>query len=176
MGENNEQSLFAEAMGKVQPMPAADKVVANQAKVKRPAKPQVVRQAHVVTAATSSVAQSVQSTDDPWVLIADGVSRERLKRLAAGRPPVGRSFDLHGMTRDQALAELEQGFARAIADGVRVLCIIHGRGLHSQGRPILKDAVYHWFRQGAYAHSVLAVMPQPGSGGGACLLLLRRRS
>jgi len=176
MAGNDEESLFVEAMGKVKPLSATDKVVVNKPKLIRPAKAQRVRQAHIVTAATSSVAQAVQPTDDPWVLIADGVSRERLKRLAAGRPPVGRSFDLHGMTRDQALAELEQGFAQVIADGVRALCIIHGRGLHSQGRPILKDAVYHWLREGAYAPSVLAVMPQPGSGGGACLLLLRRNS
>ncbi len=174
MVAEDEQSLFAEAMGKVQPLSPAERVFV-KATAKKTVQPPPIRRPHIKPASTPSAALSVQPTDDPWVFIADGVSRERLKRLAAGRPAVGRSFDLHGMTRDQALSELEEGFARAIADGVRALSIIHGRGLHSQGRPVLKDAVYHWLRQGAYAHTILAVMPQPGSGGGACLLLLRRR-
>ena len=173
MTGDNEQSLFAEAMGKVKPLPAADKVVANRPKARKPAAHIALK--HAVPVATTSPALSVQPTQEPWVLVADGISRERLKRLAAGRPPSQRTFDLHGMTRDQAMAELEQGFAQAMSEGVRALSIIHGRGLHSQGRPILKEAVYHWLRQGAYAHSILAVIPQPGSGGGACLLLLRRK-
>ena len=80
------------------------------------------------------------------------------------------------MTRNEALAMLEAACGQAIHEGVRVFCIIHGRGLHSQGRAILKEAVYHWLGQGPLAHRVLAVIPQPGSGGGACLLLLRRKS
>ncbi len=172
MHGGDEEGLFAEAMGKVKPLPAADKIVTNKPKPRKPAMHIVPKYAN--PASKPSAELSVQPTDDPWVFIADGVSRERLKRLAAGRPAVGRSFDLHGMTRDQALSELEQGFTQAIAEGVRVLSIIHGRGLHSQGRPVLKDAVYHWLRQGVYAHSILAVIPQPGSGGGACLMLLRR--
>jgi len=175
MAEDDEQNLFAEAMGKVQPLSPADKVAANKLKPGKPAKLQTVRQAHVIPVSKPLAVLSIQPTDDPWVFIADGVSRERLKRLAAGRPTTERTFDLHGMTRDEALGLLEQRFAQAISEGVRALCIIHGRGLHSQGKPILKEAVYHWLRQGAYAHSILAVIPQPGSGGGACLLLLRRK-
>ncbi len=175
MAGNDEQGLFDEAMGKVQPLAPAEKVVANKPKPRRPAECLSIRQAHHAPTPKPSAALSVQPTDDPWVFMSDGISRERLKRLAAGRPAIEHTFDLHGMTRDQALGVLEQGFAQAISEGVRVLCIIHGRGLHSQGRPILKEAVYHWLRQGAYAHSVLAVIPQPGSGGGACLLLLRRK-
>jgi len=98
--------------------------------------------------------------------VADGMSRERLKRLAAGRPPIECTFDLHGMTRNEALAMLEEACGQAISEGVRVFCIIHGRGLHSQGRAILKEAVYHWLRQGPLAHRVLAIIPQPGSGCG----------
>ena len=172
---NHDQQLFDEEMGKVQPLAPAEKVVAKKSKPPRAAEYLSNRQAYHVPAPKPSTALSVQPTDDPWVFVSDGMSRERLKRLAAGRPAIERTFDLHGMTRDQALGVLEQGFAQAIGECARTLCIIHGRGLHSQGRPILKEAVYHWLRQGAYAHSVLAVIQQPGSGGGACLLLLRRK-
>lgn len=112
----------------------------------------------------------------PWVLRADGVASERLRRLAAGRPPVEVELDLHGMTRDEALAALDAAFARAVGDGVRVLAIVHGRGLHSrQGKAVLKKAVYDWLAHGAFAGWVLAAVPKPGSGGGCCLVLLRRR-
>ena len=175
MAEDDERSLFAEAMGKVQPLTPGDKVVSGKAKPLKLAQKATVIRSRANTMAQPSAALSVQPTQDPWVFVSDGISRERLKRLGAGRPPIERTFDLHGMTRDEALAMLEQGFDQAISAGVRVICIIHGRGLHSQGRAVLKEAVYHWLRQGSLAHRVLAVIPQPGSGGGACLLLLRRK-
>jgi len=178
MAEGDELGLFAEAMGKVQPLQPADKVIASKPKAKpNMAAAETISRSHSHTAAMAkpSVALSVQPTEDPWVFVSDGISRDRLKRLAAGRPAAERTFDLHGMTRDEAMGQLEQEFIQAISAGVRVVCIIHGRGLHSQGKPILKEAVYHWLRQGMFAHSVLAVIPQPGSGGGACLLLLRRK-
>ncbi len=112
---------------------------------------------------------------EPWVLRADGVSAERLRRLAAGRPPVEMEADLHGMSREQAYAALERDFARALAGGVRVLCIVHGRGLHSREGPVLREAVYRWLAEGPYASSVLAAIPKPKTRGGSCLVLLRRR-
>ena len=114
-------------------------------------------------------------TEEPWVLRADGISRERLRRFAAGRPPIEQTQDLHGVTRNEALGLLDELFHRAIHDQLRAVCIIHGRGLHSESKPVLKEAVYQWLRHGPFAHTVLAAIPQPGSGGGACLVLLRRR-
>jgi DNA-nicking Smr family endonuclease len=173
--EDDGKSLFAEAMGKVQPLTPADKVASGKPKPARPSESIPFRRPPSHSIAQASVALSVQPTSDPWTFVADGMSRERLKRLSAGRPPIERTFDLHGMTRNEALAMLEDACGQASSEGVRVFCIIHGRGLHSQGRAILKEAVYHWLRQGPLAHRVLAIIPQPGSGGGACLLLLRRK-
>jgi len=176
MNEDYEQGLFSEAMGKVQPLAPDDKVIANKAKPVKAAESVSARRICAGALIQPSVALSVQPTDDPWVFVADGISRDRLKRLAAGRPAIGRTFDLHGMTRDEALAVLEQGFGQSISERQRVICLIHGRGLHSQGKAVLKEAVHHWLREGIFAHAVLAVIPQPGSGGGACLVLLRRTS
>jgi len=112
---------------------------------------------------------------EPWVLRADGVSAERLRRLAAGRPPVEMEADLHGMSREQARAALERAIGEALASGRRVVCVVHGRGLHSRGGPVLREAVYRWLAEGPYAASVLAVIPKPKTRGGSCLVLLRRR-
>ena len=110
-----------------------------------------------------------------WVLKDPGVSRERLRRLAAGCPGVDIELDLHGLSREQARAAMSDCIHAALADGLRVLCLIHGRGMHSSdGKPVLKKAVYDWLREGPYAGHVLAAIPRPGTAGGACLVLLRR--
>jgi len=171
----SEDDLFNKAMRKVRPLNRHDKVVPakSTAPVPRKGTLHANRAAKQIHAAPVSAAMLRAS--EPWVLQADGVSRERLKRLAAGRPPAGMTLDLHGMTRDEALQAMNQCLGDALAGGERVLCLVHGRGLHSQGRPVLKEAVYHWLREGPYAAYVLAVIPKPGTGGGSCLVLLRRK-
>jgi len=125
--------------------------------------------------AGSEVSQP-EKTEYPWVLKANGVSRECLRQLTNGRPPVDIEADLHGMTRKEAFAALEHCMQQALARHNRVLCLVHGRGLHSQdGRPVLKDAVYRWLADGPFACHVLAVIPKPGTRGGSCLVMLRRK-
>jgi DNA-nicking Smr family endonuclease len=175
---DQDNDLFSQAMGKVQPMAPSGKVAAAKTKpvVGNAASSGRARQANAPTIrGTATPRPAPRSAEEPWVLIADGVSRERLKRLAAGSPAVRQTFDLHGSRREEALSILASGIRDALAQGQRAVCIIHGRGLHSEGKAVLKEAVYHWLRDGAYAHAVLAAIPQPGSGGGACLVLLRRK-
>jgi DNA-nicking Smr family endonuclease len=172
-GNNQDDRLFAEAMGKVRRMTSANKIIPEKAKPK-PEAAISVRQAQPLLQ-PKTVAASPRQAEEPWVLRADGISRERLRRFAAGRPPLEQTLDLHGVTRNEALDLLEDLFRGAVRDQLRALCIIHGRGLHSRDKPVLKEAVYQWLRRGPFAHTVLAVIPQPGSGGGACLVLLRRK-
>jgi len=114
--------------------------------------------------------------NEPWVLKANGVSRERLRQLANGRPSVDMEVDLHGMTREEAFSALEHSLQQALTGHCRVLCLVHGRGLHSQdGHPVLKEAVYRWLTESSFAEHVLAVIPRPGTRGGSCLVLLRRK-
>ncbi len=175
MHEDDHQNLFAEAMGRVKPLENSDKVHIEKTKSITPRNRIIQRSPQTVDLPMASAQRPQAGQDEPWLLIADGVSKETLKRLAAGRPAIDLSFDLHGITRDAALTMVEDGLEQALQEGMRVLCIVHGRGLHSQGRPILKQAVYHWLSEGPLAHMVLVVMPQPNSGGGACLVLLRRQ-
>jgi len=115
-------------------------------------------------------------TSEPWVLRADGVSQERLRQLASGRMKVDTELDLHGMTRDEAYKALSGHLTQLTGQGGRVLCVVHGRGMHSKdGKPVLKEAVYQWLAEGPYAGRILAVVPAPGTGGGSCLVLLRRQ-
>jgi len=113
--------------------------------------------------------------DAPWVLVANGVSGDMLKRLTSGKIDASAELDLHGMTRDETQDALNDFVGDALSSGLRALGIVHGRGLHSgDDGPVLKQATYNWLQHGPLAGYVLAVVPHPGSGGGACLVLLRR--
>jgi DNA-nicking Smr family endonuclease len=51
-------------------------------------------------------------------------------------------LDLHGLSRDAAVASLREFLGSAVADGLRKVLVIHGKGLHSDdGRGVLSDAV-----------------------------------
>ncbi|MFQ5582466.1 MAG: Smr/MutS family protein [Mariprofundaceae bacterium] len=170
----SDDDLFGKAMSKVKPLAQTNKVM--PARQSRGASQKGVRRAeNTVHHARVSGSAALLQTDEPWVLKTDGISHERLKQLAAGRPPAGSTLDMHGMSREEALQAMESCMAEALSQGERALCFVHGRGLHSQGSPVLKEAVYHWLREGPYAGHVLAVIPKPGTGGGSCLVLLRRQ-
>jgi DNA-nicking Smr family endonuclease len=172
--KQQDDKLFAEAMGKVEPITPANKITPEKAKPKSETTVSAQRAQPLMQSKT--VISSPRQAEEPWVLRADGISRDRLRSLASGRPPVEQTLDLHGATRNEALGLLEEWFSHAVGKQLRTLCIIHGRGLHSaEGKAVLKEAVYLWLRSGPFAHAVLAVIPQPGSGGGACLVLLRRQ-
>jgi len=170
---SEDEDLFGKAMQEVQRIkPAAER--AGGKKKARAVAHSARSPATEVKAAAPD--HRPEAGEAPWHLRADGVSPEKLRRLAAGRPPVEAELDLHGMTREQMYRAMSDCLEQALAGGWRVISLVHGRGLHSEdGRPILKEAVYHWLREGPYAGWVLAAIPRPGTGGGSALLLLRRR-
>lgn len=164
------EDLFAKAMQAVKPLVRADKVVQEKPPLK--VKRELIRPQPLAELAGAGEAWNLEQ-DEPWVFRASGVSQERLRKLATGPAP-RQEIDLHGMTRDHALNALDRFVEENLQRGERAIGIVHGRGLHSQGKAVLKDAVYQWLRSGRFATRILAVMPAPGSGGGACRVLLRR--
>lgn len=168
--EDPDDKLFAEAMRGVRPV----------GKVRARVQPAIARASvlkkekerikPVELPAMSS--PELHSGEQPWTFCVSGISRDRLRRLAVGS--AGREIDLHGSTRHEALINLESIVQTALTEGVRTLCIVHGKGLHSQGKPVLKQSVFQWLREGPYAAYVLAVVPKAGSGGGASMVLFRR--
>ena len=168
----DDEDLFTKAMSVVRPLSKPDKVSVEKPKPKRKASHK--RPTPIAPISSPRMADELKPASDPWILKASGVSQEKLKQLGAGRPPIDIETDLHGMNRDEACSALEKMFDIALQEKARVLCIVHGRGLHSQGKPVLKEAVYQWLRSGPYSVHVLAAMPKPYTGGGSCLVLLRR--
>ncbi|MDQ6990261.1 MAG: Smr/MutS family protein [Mariprofundaceae bacterium] len=171
MGDSDED-LFAQAMKGVRPQKIDDSLKINTT----PPAPKVY-ELSIQTPKKNRQMKHMSSPqeDGDWMLRSNGIADDVLKKLGMGRPAVDRCIDLHGMTRDDGLINLEEACHDMIADKQRVLRVIHGRGLHSpDGRSVMKHAVYDALRCSALSGYVLAVIPCPKSRGGACLILLRR--
>ena len=122
---------------------------------------------------------SAAATDDSVAepdgdFAAHGAGRRELKKLKRGEYPVGDWRDLHGMTAAEACASVDRLIDNSRHARHRCVCIVHGRGLHSEGQTsVLKARVRERLRQ---HRSVLAYADAPPSdgGSGAVHVLLRK--
>jgi DNA-nicking Smr family endonuclease len=98
-------------------------------------------------------------------------------RLHRGDFSIQDHIDLHGLTVTEAKAVFEAFMRKSIGAGRRAVLIIHGRGLSSPDRPVLKAKVYQWLTRSRWRKWVIAfTSARPCDGGaGASYILLRRR-
>lgn len=104
---------------------------------------------------------------------APGVDRRTLRQLKRGGIPPGDHLDLHGQTAAEAAARVTR-FIDVNRPRHRCVCIVHGRGLHSEGNvAILRTRVRALLRahRGVLAY---ADAPRTGGGSGAVYVLLRK--
>lgn len=106
-----------------------------------------------------------------------GLDPAVLRKLRRGDFAVQGHVDLHGLTRGEAKAAVDDFLRRARGAGKRCVLVVHGRGLHSKDQlPVLKDALRSWLASARFARHVLAfATARPADGGaGAVYVLLRR--
>ena len=86
-------------------------------------------------------------------------------------------IDLHGLTVESARESFESFLKESIANGKRMVLIIHGRGLSSPAKPILKTKVIKWLTTGRWRKWVIAFSSARlcDGGAGATYVLLRKR-
>ena len=109
--------------------------------------------------------------------VAAGVSFALLTRLKDGEFSCRRHLDLHGLSRDEAKAEVVRFVTEARRDGERCVLIITGRGKSSPGGvSVLRETLPRWLsRQPLHAHILaFATARQVDGGPGAFYVLLRR--
>ena len=105
-----------------------------------------------------------------------GISRMILRKLRRGQFPIQDSHDLHGLNSDEARKLLLEFLRDATQHGLRCVCVIHGKGWHTDGgEGILKTRVRHWLTQCAEVLAFCEAPPNAG-GGGAVLVLLKNMS
>jgi len=110
---------------------------------------------------------------DVMSFAAPGIQKRVLKRLRAGGFGAEAELDLHGLTVDEAKRRLAGFLQSCLADGLRCLHLIHGKGYRSEGDyPILKNQINLWLRQHPDVLAFCTAKPSEG-GTGAVYVLLR---
>ena len=92
-----------------------------------------------------------------------GLQRKLQRRIRQGQFRPEASLDLHGCRQHEALEMLECFFADAARHGLRMLIVIHGRGLRSRQDAVLKPLVQRWLGS---QNRVLAWCPAQARDGG----------
>jgi DNA-nicking Smr family endonuclease len=133
----------------------------------RPATPVVM-----LRPAPSAVGGDAGESDEAFT--APGVDRREIRKLKRGEYIANDRRDLHGQTSTAAAAAVKQFIQNSRHKQYRCVCIVHGRGLHSEGNvAVLKRLVRECLRND---RSVLAYADAPRSdgGSGAVYVLLRK--
>jgi DNA-nicking Smr family endonuclease len=105
------------------------------------------------------------------------MNREIAKRLHSGEFSIQGHIDLHGLTVASAREAFESFLKESISRGRRMVLIIHGRGLSSPAKPILKTKVVKWLTTGRWRKWVMAFTSARlcDGGAGSTYVLLRKR-
>ncbi|MBL7179972.1 MAG: Smr/MutS family protein [Pseudomonadota bacterium] len=105
------------------------------------------------------------------------VHPEFTERLHRGDFSIQAHLDLHGLGVEDARKAFEAFFKETITSGKRAVLIVHGRGLSSPARPVLKSKVVEWLTCGPWRKWVIAFTSARScdGGAGATYVLLRQR-
>jgi len=100
----------------------------------------------------------------------------RLRQLRRGAIRIDLQLDLHGLTRDEALENLDRFVKGAYNRGQKGVLVITGKGNNSPAEPVLKVAVAGWLREnGKGMVSEFAPAPKEMGGSGAFVLFLKEK-
>ena len=159
-----DQALFHEAMGGVQPLDTRDRIAVP------PPAPSPVR----VAVLPPEQPLAVEGDGQRYAARSPGVSHAQIAELRTGRVRAEATTDLHGMTVEPALAQLRQFLVEAQRVGRRCVLVIHGKGLHSEHGAPLREAVLENLLGplSGLVHALASAAPADG-GDGATYVLVR---
>ncbi|MBC7991786.1 MAG: Smr/MutS family protein [Rhizobacter sp.] len=173
--DKRERELFATTVGRVQSLP--DKGRAHTApEPPEPEPKQRQRDERAALRETISDEFNVESlleTDDALFYRRPDIGLDVVRKLRRGGWTIQAQVDLHGLRRDEARERLGAFVRDSMAQQLRCVRVVHGKGLGSPGRePVLKGRVHSWLVQ---KQEVLAfVQARPAEGGNGALVVLLR--
>ena len=172
--DEEEAELFRASVGKVRPLTRSrveqrPQPPAPRARFRRQDEAEVLR-------ATLEDAPEVEVEPGEQLFYARaGVQHKITRKLRRGQYAVQQALDLHGMTVAAAREATAQFIRDCVANDVRCVRIIHGKGLRSaEATPAIKSRIGGWL---ARSNDVLAyASARPADGGaGALYVLLRKK-
>ncbi len=175
--EQDDAALFWEAVADVRRLgPAAaapSRVKAPPAKAQRDDEEQ-----RIFMQAVEALKMDVRFGDD---LSEEAVPQRpapvnRLRQVRRGGIRIDLQLDLHGLTKDEALENLERFVKGAYNRGQKGVLVITGKGNNSASEPVLKSAVSGWLRDiGKSMISEFAPAPKEMGGSGAIVVFLKEK-
>lgn len=178
-GRESDHKLFREAMRGVRPL-RHDQAPRSTTRVRRKPRARFARAERVAVLAESLAdlrqpLAPVIETGDEILFRGPLVSELAFRRLRRGHYRVEDEIDLHGLNAEEAQRVLGQFLSAALLQGLRVVRVVHGKGLRSGRRgPVLRALVNHYLRR-VSAVLAFASAREVDGGAGACLVLLARR-
>jgi DNA-nicking Smr family endonuclease len=110
---------------------------------------------------------------DPLEFRRDGVQYGVFRKLKQGGYALESRLDLHRMTVEQARTALFQFIHDCLANDLRTVLVLHGKGERSETPARLKNCVAHWLKALDAVQAYASAQPQHG-GSGAVYVLLRK--
>lgn len=177
----NEFLLFREAMADVTPLNGPTRVASRRPGPPSPTFRADDADAEVLYRLDQLVKHGkgfvVSDTSEYMEGLGHNVHPEIARRLHRGDFSIQSHVDLHGLSAPEAHVEFERFLKEAVATGKRAVLIVHGRGLRSPVKPVLKTRVKEWLTSGPWRKWVIAFTSARScdGGAGATYVLLRRR-
>jgi DNA-nicking Smr family endonuclease len=175
--ELDDESLFLSAFADVRPLHPATaapvRVKAQAAKAQRDDD-----EMRVFLQAVEALKMDVRFSDE---IPEQDVSQppgpvNRLRQLRRGGIRIDLQLDLHGLTRDEAIENLDRFVKGAYNRGQKGVLVITGKGNNSPGEPVLKLAVAGWLKEsGKTMVSEFVAAPREMGGSGAFVVFLKEK-
>ncbi len=172
--KNDEESLFLSEMRGVTPLKPDNKIKIKK-KPKRPPQQRIEESASFTIDDVFSDAEMVDDCPEILSFARSGLQHNVLKKLRQGKFPVEHMLDLHGLTVQEASAELLGFLGECEAAGVRHAIIIHGKGFRSREKPVIKPMVNRWLKSVDKVLAFHSAQARDG-GNGAVYVLLKKAS
>ncbi len=176
----DDEKLFYKAMAGVIPSTCNNKVEI-QPKPSKAGYPSIDSEAHTIRKLDELLksGKGFVVADTPEYIEGTGYHADPriTKRLHKGDYSMQAHIDLHGLYVAEAKEAFDIFLKNSISTGIRAVLIIHGRGLSSPSKPVLKAKVREWLTRGVWRKWVIAYTSARAcdGGAGATYVLLRKR-
>jgi DNA-nicking Smr family endonuclease len=172
---DDDAALFRAAIGNVRELPAAAPL---PVKPRPRPLPRMARRDddEALDTFRQALKADVLESGDGLSFRRDHVPARILQRLRRGHYAAQDELDLHHSDAGQAELLLRRFMAESRQAGLGCVCIVHGKGLHSDsGVPVMKNLVDRLLRQRADVLAFHSAPPAQGGHGAVLVLLAQRR-
>ena len=170
-----DEALFFNAFADVRPLHPAQ-AVPHRAKAQAAKVQKDDEEMRVFMQAVEALKMDVRFRDEIPEQEAPQAPVNRLRQLRRGGIRIDLQLDLHGLTRDEAIENLDRFVKGAYNRGQKGVLVITGKGNNSPGEPVLRLAVAGWLKEsGKTMVSEFVAAPRDMGGTGAFVVFLKEK-